>query len=468
MTAPVRLQIRAHGNDVVMDKYAMAHSTTATAAATAFGDAVEGVAAHRPTTAAALEKAFAADPDLIAGHALRGFGGVMLARRETVEAAGTALLDARSASARKGAATPAERVLVEALSDAVAGRIRAAADRLDHHLAATPHNLLFIKLVQSLRFMAGDLVGMRGSMERIVPAWSSATPGYGFVLGCHAFTLEESGAFAAAERVGRAALAHEEKDAWGLHAVAHVFEMDGRPDDGIAWIEGTRATWSACNNFSFHIAWHLALFHLEHDRIDAVLDLYDREVRPVATDDFRDIANAASLLWRLKLSGADVGQRWNELREIARRRADDTTLVFASLHHLLTLVAAGEEACARRLLAALEARAAKPGDQADVAHDVGIAMGRIILSLIDANAMDASRPTAIAERLRRIGGSHAQRDVFIQTLIDITARRGDLATLEGLLQYRARLKRQDALFIWVPTTGGLSRRARRGQHSIAA
>ena len=199
-----------------------------------------------------------------------------------------------------------------------------------------------------------------------------------------------------------------------------------------------------------------------------MLEIYDREVRPVATDDFRDVANAASLLWRLKLAGADVGPRWNELREIARRRADDTTLVFASLHHLLTLVAAGEEASARRLLAALEARAATQGDQAAVAHDVGIAVGRIILSLIDGSAIDVPRPAAIAERLRKIGGSHAQRDVFVQTLIEIAARRGDVGTLEALLQHRGRLTRRDPLSVWVSETGGRRRDARRGQHSIAA
>jgi hypothetical protein len=84
-------------------------------------------------------------------------------------------------------------MLVHALQDAVQGRMCAAADRIDRHLMAAPENLLFVKLVQSLRFMAGDLAGMCGSIERVATAWSPATPGYGFMLGCRAFTLEEKG-----------------------------------------------------------------------------------------------------------------------------------------------------------------------------------------------------------------------------------------------------------------------------------
>ena len=74
----------------------------------------------------------------------------------------------------------------------------------------------------------------------------------------------------------------------------------------------------------------------EHEQ---VLKIYDEEVRPQQTDDFRDMANAISLLWRLNQTGVDVGSRWADMAEIALRRRHDTTLVFASLHTLAALVA---------------------------------------------------------------------------------------------------------------------------------
>ena len=111
--------------------------------------------------------------------------------------------------------------------------------------------------------MLGDASGMLASSARILDRWSPSGAGYGFLLGCHAFALEELGHFEAAERIGRRAVEIEPADAWGLHAVGHVYEMQGRTGQGIAWLEAARPAWSRCNNFTFHIAWHLALFQLE-------------------------------------------------------------------------------------------------------------------------------------------------------------------------------------------------------------
>ncbi|WP_238578824.1 hypothetical protein, partial [Inquilinus limosus] len=64
--------------------------------------------------------------------------------------------------------------------------------------------------------------------------------------------------------------------------------------------------------------------------------------------------------------------RWAELAEIARRRRADTTLVFASLHNLIALVALGDRPAAAELVMALQVRAQGSGDQARVAADLGL------------------------------------------------------------------------------------------------
>jgi hypothetical protein len=218
--------------DALTDRFGMMHRSRSDAAIAAFADAIEAIAAHRPETTAATDRALAADPDLVAAHATRAFGGVILARAETVAAARLARDAAHAAASRHDGPTADEAVLLEALDTAIEGRLRAAADRLDRHLRQRPCVLLLIKLSCSLRFMAGDPEGMRLMTTAVLPAWLPDRPGYGFVLGCHAFALEETGAFAAAERIGREAVAHEPKDAWGVHAVAHVLEMTGR---GAEW-----------------------------------------------------------------------------------------------------------------------------------------------------------------------------------------------------------------------------------------
>jgi YHS domain-containing protein len=49
----------------------------------------------------------------------------------------------------------------------------------------------------------------------------------------------------------------------------------------------------------------------------------------------------------------------------------------------------------------------------------------------------------LARRLPRLGGSHAQRDVFLRSLAELAARRRDHAGLDAILGLRRRLKRED-------------------------
>lgn len=238
--------------------------------------------------------------------------------------------------------------------------------------------------------------------------------------------------------------------AW--HAVGHVYEMSGDAEAGISWLESGRGDWSRCNNFSFHMAWHLGLLHLERGQHDRVLQLYDEDVRPEQTDDFRDVANAVSLLWRLEHSGADVGRRWEELAEIARRRAQDTSLMFAVLHNLLALVASGDEANAALTLQSISERAKGEADQSRVAAEIGLPLARLISDLMPGACQDGlpaqeTRLTLddLLGRLPRIGGSNAQRDVFVLALADHAARRGDELSLARIKRARNRLKAEDNL-----------------------
>ncbi len=427
---------------MILDRYSGAHATESATAVEAFEGAVWNVLAHRPAGASALAAALTHDPGMVAAHALRGFAGVLLARRETV--AGAALdLQAARRSLESRAGSDSERALVAALERAVAGRLRAAAEILAARSADAPQDLLALKLAHALRFMSGDFAGMLEATQRALPHWMADQPGYGFLLGCHAFALEESGSLREAEYTGRRAIALEPSDAWGLHAVGHVLEMEGRAREGGELLEGRRAQWSKCNNFSFHMAWHLALFHLAEGDAERALVLYDRDVRPAPTDDFRDITNAVSLLWRLRQEGVPVGYRWEELADLARRRADDTTLIFASLHHLLTLIATGDRTNAERIAEQI-ARCAREGktDQSDVARKIGLDLAQTLLSLgSSASArLDLER---LARDMAPIGGSRAQRDVFMRTLALLAARSGLRRQVERVLEARMRLQRND-------------------------
>jgi tetratricopeptide (TPR) repeat protein len=341
------------------------------------------------------------------------------------------------AAALTGApATMREIAFVHALGDWLKGRPTRAAARMEVVLRLNPRDALAMKLIQAIHFVMGRPAAMRASVEGVMDAWGDH-PARGYLLGCHAFALEETGEFARAERTGRAGVALAPDDAWGLHAVAHVFDMTARARDGLDWLTGREASWAHCNNFRFHVWWHRALLHLDLGEHDAALALYDADIRAEKTDDYRDISNGASLLARLELEGVNVGHRWEELADLSENRATDGCLAFADLHYMLALCGGDRDGAAAGLIARMQAtRAAGNEAQAIIAHPgLHVAKG---LQAFAAGEYPVAWMHLRAGRadLQQIGGSHAQRDVFDRITIEAALRGGYTAAAESLLRDR--------------------------------
>jgi hypothetical protein len=238
-------------------------------------------------------------------------------------------------------------------------------------------------------------------------------------------------------------------DAWGLHAVAHVFDMTANARAGLNWLDGREGAWAHCNNFRYHVWWHKALMHLDQGEIDAVLALYDTEVRRDRTDDFRDISNGTSLLMRLELEGTDVGDRWEELADLSERRTEDTCLIFADLHYLMALVGGQRDAAIKRMMDRLH-RDAKQVNTSEMMARMANPGLSAATGLEAFGAGDYKTAFLNLGRARRsmqlIGGSHAQRDVFERLTIDSAIRGGFLDEAEGILHERTtqRAGRRDA------------------------
>lgn len=392
--------------------------------------------AHGAATPSHLAETLRLAPDFAQGFACKGLFCLLLGRAEMEETARAAAGEARAA-AHRVAPLPREAVYLDALDDFLAGRPGAAADRLDALLVRAPRDALAMKLVQAIRFVLGQSVAMRRSVEALAPAYADH-PALGYLKGCHAFTLEETGEYAAAETAGREGLLLARDDAWGLHAVAHVYDMTARPRDGLKWLSTRTEAWAHCNNFRFHVWWHKALMHLDLGEFDAALALYDSDVRAEKTDDYRDIANATSLLSRLEIEGVDVGSRWEELADLAAGRAQDGCLAFADLHYMLALIGGDRPAAAAELLARIARDAqANRSDMDQIYHHPGLSAAEGLEAFGEGRFGAAfTHLSGAQDALQRVGGSHAQRDIFERLTIEAALRGGYLSAAERLLGER--------------------------------
>ncbi|WP_298860537.1 tetratricopeptide repeat protein [uncultured Sulfitobacter sp.] len=426
-----------------MTQFDMCACPVTLTSATALADwngVIHGLLSHGQQTPVHLGRLMEAEPNFAMGHAARGLFCLMTGRAEVIASAHAALGTAKAAAALK-AVTPRETNWITTLELWLSGKPTAAIATVEDVLRTLPHDTLSAKLSHGIRFMLGDSAGMRRSVERILDAHTPGHAGRGYLLGCHAFTLEETGEYARAEVVGKEALTLTTDDAWGLHAVAHVYDMTSRPDCGIALIENNTTAWGRSNNFRYHVWWHKALLHMERGELDIALGLYDAQIRSDKTDDYRDISNATSLLMRLELEGMDIGPRWEELADFSENRVEDGCLVFADLHYLLALTGAARGAARNAMTARFARDATKAGEMPARVEAPGKA------ALAGLNAFSEGRyDTAFANLaaarplMQTIGGSHAQRDVFERITIDSGLRAGRYDATAAILRDRQKTR----------------------------
>lgn len=385
-------------------------TTDSADALAAFERAVHGLLGHRRDTGQHLGAALEADPQLAAAHCLRGFALRFLARRDRLAGAREALFAAeRSIEARGG--TRRERLLAAALRASCDEDSARAADALGAIVEDDPADAFALKLEHAARFMRGDAAGMRASAERAVPRFAVDAPGRAYALGMLAFARVETRDYALAELAAREAVELEPADAWGAHALAHVFLMRGRPREGRDWLIERASTFAHCNNFAGHVAWHLALFCVELGDHAAALALYDRVVEH-PPGDFREVSNASSLLYRLEERGIPVGSRWRELAP--RLLEHDHGYAFADAHYALAFMRAGRPDRARALLASLRRHVEREvAADAGVQRDVGVRLVEGIIALEEGRRAEARELLECArDGARAVGGSEAQRDLF--------------------------------------------------------
>lgn len=400
-------------------------------AASHYQQAVEAFNLYRGDPMAHLADAIAAAPRLAMAHVLKAH---LLALSSEPEATA----EARSTIAEIKAMSLNEREAghITALDLVVAGEWTAAGQHLDHHNMRYPHDLVALQVGHLIDFYRANARDMRDRIARVMPSWSSGMPGYSILLGLRAFGLEETGDYARAEEAGRQAVDLQPLDCWAHHAVAHVMEMQGRAEDGIGWMVAREPYWSGdANFFKVHNWWHKALYHLDLGQIDQVLALYDGPIRKDRSVVVLNMIDASAMLWRLSLSGHDVGDRWQELAATWDRHADGRTYPFNDWHAAMAYLGAGRASDVERLIAAYR----RPdGGQSETA-----AWGsRTAVPLIEGFAAfwqgDYAHAVELLHGARFIanafGGSHAQRDIIDWTLTE-AALRGGLGDVASALAH---------------------------------
>lgn len=411
-------------------------------AAEAFQQAVRGFALVYGDAMGLLETALAEAPGMVMAHLAKGWL-LTLPNDPALAAQARPLVDA----AGRMAMNEAEAAHLAALRLALAGERQAAVTVLERHLMDYPFDVLAHTAATFIDIFRGRIDATATRLSRALPLWPKDAPGYGIVLGLYGFGLEEAGAYAEAEEHSRASAELEPHGFFAHHAVSHVMEMTGRPEDGLGWMAARAPYWAAPQNgLRAHIWWHQSLFHVELGQFDAALSVYDDQIlqtmRPVGTR----LCDPAALLWRLDLLGHDTGRRWHELLPLLDGHSDGRCLMFTDMHGAMAELRTGHEARVERRLGWMRATASGDGEAAWIYRSTGIPLIEGLLAFHRGRYAEAvDLLFGLRDTLWQIGGSKAQRDIVQLTLLAAALRGGLRGVAQALSQERLAARPRSAV-----------------------
>ncbi len=416
-------------------------TTTSDAAQSALVAGIDGFNRWRVDAMGNLDAAIVAaeqnDESLTLAHAAKGiilYGGRHKKFRPMIE---QCLADSKVNDRQ----SEHEQTYSRVLEYMVAGNLDRAVLELELHLTKNPTDVFGHRILQQELFWSGDAKTMKSVTERAFQSFSGDEPDYSTFLAVYAFSLEEAGHRTEAEKFGREAVSLDPSDPWAAHAVAHVLEMDGRDEEGIAWIEPLTPNWDGVNQMKHHLWWHLALFCLESGDHARILELVDTQIRnpesplvQAMPDAYIDLQNVASILLRLQLRGVDVGDRWHTIADFCAERIDNHESPFTSAHAVMTLAACGRFEEAQTLVRSLDDFAqTNGGSLAPRVRYASLPAAKASLAWFKQDYQGVIDILMPARReLWRMGGSHAQRDVFVQILFQ-ACRKLDRADFTAMI-----------------------------------
>jgi tetratricopeptide (TPR) repeat protein len=339
-----------------------------------------------------------------------------------------------------------ERGHAEAVAAFAAGRWHQASRILEDVSIEYPRDGLALQAGHVGDYLRGDSRMLRDRVARVLGRWSPSDPGCHAVFGMLAFGCEETGDYRSADHFGRCALDLEPNDAWAHHAVAHVFEMQGRSREGIEWMRERQRHWAEDNFLAVHNWWHWALFHLDLGEIDEVLALFDGPIHGSRSTVTVDLIDASALLWRLQLLGTDVRSRWETVACAWRMAARPGLYAFNDFHAMMAWVGSGDrDRMAQWSEAQTEKNPEAPGDHAAISERVGAPLLQALVAFGRGEHAEAlALLRAVRPIAQRMGGSHAQRDVIDLTLVEAARRSGATELARALVAERVQLKPDSA------------------------
>jgi len=434
----------------IADRYGLPVTTSSPLAAERFQQGMDRLLSFGAGAEQAFAAALEADDHLAVAHA--GAALHAAAVGDTASARGSA---ARARETVAGA-TRRERQHVEAVSALLGGETASGLALVDEHVAEFPRDALLVNQASSAIGFAGrsDREAQRAAfLERLAPAYGDDW----WFQSALAFTYHEVDRFEESRRLSERSLEQYPGNANATHNIAHICFETLDTEAGAAFLGEWLAGYDASASFHCHLAWHQAMFELHRGRHARALEIFARDIVGAVNPRLAMIDGSA-LLWRLRLDGwSDDRLAWRRLADLAVR-VSRPGFVFGEIHAALAYAACGDAPALARLIDGLRELDAKGHP---IAGPVALPMVQGIAAFVAGDhAAALAHLEPVEAEFHRIGGSHAQWELFEETLVACYLARGRYDDALRLVQRRLTRRASPRDLRWLDrATAGLSARA---------
>ena len=421
------------------DRYGLTLSTTSSVAARHYQDGMDRMLSYGFGADQAFASAVAADEGFALAHA--GAALFSLFQGDGASAK-TSIERARSLAA---GATRREQQHVGALSAIAGGEAARGLGLIEEHVKEFPRDALLVN-------QAGSTIGLGGRADRealrvaFVERLASAYGDDWWYHSALGFTYHEVGRYDESRRLSERSLAQYPGNANASHNIAHVCYETVDNDGGVALLTDWLGGYDRRAPFHCHLAWHLALFELQRGRPERSLAIYEQDIAPSSNPRLAMIDGSA-LLWRFGLYDYEKGPLpWRPLAELATR-VTRPGFIFGDVHAALAYASAGDGAALSALTAGLEALHAKGHP---IAGTVALPLVRGVAAYVDGDFAGAlALMESVDSEIHRVGGSHAQWELFEETMVVCLLRLGRLAEAQRLIRRRLGFRRSPRDLAWL-------------------
>jgi hypothetical protein len=235
----------------------------------------------------------------------------------------------------------------------------------------------------------------------------------------------EAGNLSTGRTLSERAMALRSENANAAHGLSHAMFEQGDMAAGRRFLAQWMPSHDRKSFLHGHLAWHVALTNLDEGDLDGALAIYEQHIKPAGRPypPLNIFTDGASVLWRLSLAGqTGLEPHWRDVAAYGEKYFPQAGAHFADVHFALAGSMTGGDALDTRL-AQLEARAAD-GKLAPGGCAIELCRGVRAFAAGDNEGAVRLLEPAISE-LTRIGGSHAQRQLWEDTLIVACMRAGN-------------------------------------------